>query len=52
MVALPLSLFLFRALRTRLNAEIDAASADRRAQREKLRAELRGTDGDRADPAA
>lgn len=44
-VALPLSLFLFRALRTRLNGEIDAAGAGRRAQREKLRAELRGTDG-------
>jgi membrane protein implicated in regulation of membrane protease activity len=41
-VALPLSLIVFRSLRTRLNREIEAATAIRRAQRDRLRAELRG----------
>ena len=41
-VALPLSLIVFRPLRTRLNSEIEAATATRRAQRDRLRAELRG----------
>jgi membrane protein implicated in regulation of membrane protease activity len=41
-VALPLSLIVFRPLRTRLNREIGAATATRRAQRDRLRAELRG----------
>ena len=41
-VALPLSLLLFRPLRARLNREIEVATAARRAQRERLRAELRG----------
>ncbi|MBE7163500.1 MAG: DUF4229 domain-containing protein, partial [Williamsia herbipolensis] len=40
-VALPLSLVLFRPLRARLNREIEVATAGRRAQRERLRAELR-----------
>lgn len=43
-VALPLSLVAFRPLRTRLNRELEAATATRRAHRERLRAELRGDD--------
>jgi Flp pilus assembly protein TadB len=41
-VSLPLSLIVFRPLRTRLNREIEAATATRRAQRDRFRAELRG----------
>ena len=41
-IALPLSLVLFRGLRTRLALEIDAATAERRERRQRLRAELRG----------
>ena len=41
-VALPLSLVLFRGLRARLAREADAATAERRGRREQLRAELRG----------
>jgi hypothetical protein len=41
-VALPLSLVLFRGLRARLAREADAATAERRERRERLRAELRG----------
>ena len=41
-IALPLSLVAFRGLRARLTVELDAATADRRARRERLRAELRG----------
>jgi ABC-type bacteriocin/lantibiotic exporter with double-glycine peptidase domain len=47
-VALPLSLLLFRPLRARVNRELAAAGAGRRAQKERLRAELRG---DPASPA-
>lgn len=41
-IALPLSLVLFRGLRARLAVEVDAATAERRARRDALRAELRG----------
>ena len=41
-VALPLSLVLFRGLRARLAREADAATAERRERRDRLRAELRG----------
>jgi hypothetical protein len=41
-IALPLSLVLFRGLRTRLAVEVDAATAERRERRQRLRAELRG----------
>jgi ABC-type bacteriocin/lantibiotic exporter with double-glycine peptidase domain len=41
-VALPLSLLFFRPLRARLNRELAAAGAGRRAQRDRLRAEFRG----------
>lgn len=41
-VALPLSLVVFRGLRARLAAEIEALTAERRERRERLRAELRG----------
>lgn len=40
--SLPLSVVLFRGLRARLARETEAATATRRAQRERLRAELRG----------
>lgn len=41
-VALPLSLFVFKGLRTRVAAGLDAKQAERRAERERLRAQLRG----------
>ena len=40
--SLPLSVLLFRGLRARLARETEAATATRRTQRERLRAELRG----------
>lgn len=49
-LALPLSVVLFRPLRNRMNAEIDAAGRDRRARRERLRAELRGDRPSAAGP--
>jgi hypothetical protein len=49
-VALPLSLFLFRGLRARVAIGLNERGARRRAQREELRAQLRGdrTSGDTA----
>ncbi|MFD1146852.1 DUF4229 domain-containing protein [Saccharothrix hoggarensis] len=41
-VALPLSLFAFPGLRTRVAQGLEARQAARRAEREKLRAQLRG----------
>lgn len=41
-VALPLSLVLLPGLRARMNAGFRAAGARRRAERERLRAQLRG----------
>lgn len=41
-VALPLSLVTLRGLRARMNAGLRAAGAQRRAERERLRAQLRG----------
>lgn len=41
-VALPLSLVLLPGLRTRVNAGLNAAGARRSAERERLRAQLRG----------
>jgi hypothetical protein len=41
-VALPLSLVLLARLRTRVNAGLRAAGGRRRAERDRLRAELRG----------
>lgn len=41
-VSLPLSLFVFRGLRLRVNAGITEATERRRAERERLRAQLRG----------
>lgn len=41
-VALPLSLVLLPGLRARINAGLDAAGARRRAERGRLRAQLRG----------
>lgn len=44
-VALPASLFVFKGLRLRVAAGLDEHQAKRRAEREKLRAELRGDEG-------
>lgn len=41
-VALPLSLVVLSGLRTRMNAGLRAAGARRRAERDRLRAQLRG----------
>ncbi|WP_367134628.1 DUF4229 domain-containing protein [Saccharothrix sp. HUAS TT1] len=41
-VALPLSLFVFSGLRTRVAQALDEKQSLRRAEREKLRAQLRG----------
>ncbi|MDR6596963.1 MULTISPECIES: DUF4229 domain-containing protein [Saccharothrix] len=41
-VALPLSLFVFKGLRTRVAQGLEAKQAVRRAERDRLRAELRG----------
>lgn len=41
-VALPLSLVLLRPLRTRVTAGLQVAGARRRAERDRLRAQLRG----------
>jgi uncharacterized membrane protein len=44
-VALPASLFLFKGLRQRVAVGLNERQAQRRAEREKLRAELRGDEG-------
>jgi hypothetical protein len=44
-VALPASLFLFKGLRERVAAGLNARQAMRQAERDKLRAELRGDEG-------
>ena len=44
-VALPLSMVLFKGLRVRLDAAIAVSGARRSAEREALRARLRGEDG-------
>jgi len=44
-VALPASLFLFKGLRERVAAGLNERQAVRQAEREKLRAELRGDEG-------
>ncbi|WP_245822757.1 DUF4229 domain-containing protein [Lentzea waywayandensis] len=44
-VALPASLFIFKGLRQRVATGLDAHQAARRAEREKLRSELRGDEG-------
>jgi hypothetical protein len=49
-VALPLSLFLFRGLRGRVAAGLNERGAARRAERDKLRAQLRG-DNPSSDPS-
>lgn len=49
-VALPLSMVLFKGLRTRLDTAIAVAGGRRSAEREALRARLRG-DSDSGDPA-
>jgi len=41
-VALPLSLFVFKGLRNRVAEGLEAKQAVRRAERERLRAQLRG----------
>ncbi|MEU5691492.1 DUF4229 domain-containing protein [Actinosynnema sp. NPDC020468] len=41
-VALPLSLFLFKGLRARVAQGLEVKQAERRAEREKLRSQLRG----------
>jgi len=41
-VAMPLSLFLFKGLRMRVADDLNERGAARRAERDKLRAELRG----------
>ncbi|HEX2297292.1 MAG TPA: DUF4229 domain-containing protein, partial [Pseudonocardiaceae bacterium] len=43
-LVLPLSLVLFRPLRTRVAAGLQEAGERRRAERDRLRAQLRGTD--------
>ncbi|MFC7449252.1 DUF4229 domain-containing protein [Rhodococcus daqingensis] len=48
-IALPLSLVLFGKLRTRVNEEISAVDAKRRADRDDLRAKLRGDGSGDAD---
>ncbi|WP_245777533.1 DUF4229 domain-containing protein [Lentzea xinjiangensis] len=44
-VALPASLFLFKGLRQRVATGLNARQAVRRAERDKLRSELRGDEG-------
>ena len=44
-VALPASLFLFKGLRQRVAVGLNERQAKRQAEREKLRAELRGDEG-------
>ncbi|MFI6098812.1 DUF4229 domain-containing protein [Lentzea sp. NPDC051213] len=44
-VALPASLFLFKGLRQRVAAGLNERQAVRQAERDKLRAELRGDEG-------
>ncbi|MCG8925705.1 DUF4229 domain-containing protein [Lentzea sp. CC55] len=44
-VALPASLFLFKGLRQRVAAGLNEHQAARRAERDKLRSELRGDEG-------
>lgn len=44
-VALPASLFLFKGLRSRVATGLNARQAARRAERDKLRSELRGDEG-------
>lgn len=44
-VALPVSLFLFKGLRQRVAVGLNERQAARRAERDKLRAELRGDEG-------
>lgn len=44
-VALPASLFVFKTLRERVAAGLNARDAVRKAERDKLRAELRGDEG-------
>ncbi|HEX7302121.1 DUF4229 domain-containing protein [Lentzea sp.] len=44
-VALPASLFVFKGLRERVAAGLNERQAERRAQRDKLRSELRGDEG-------
>lgn len=44
-VALPLSMVLLRALRVRVSAGLAAAGARRRAERDRLRSQLRGEQG-------
>jgi hypothetical protein len=44
-VALPASLFLFKGLRQRVAAGLNEKQAVRQAERDKLRAELRGDEG-------
>jgi hypothetical protein len=51
-VALPLSMVLFRGLRARLDAELAETRERRAAERAALRARLRGDDGEGGDDAA
>ena len=51
-VALPLSMVLFKGLRVRLDAAIAVSGARRSAEREVLRARLRGEDGPVSGDAA
>jgi len=51
-VALPLSMVLFRGLRARLDAELAETRERRAAERAALRARLRGDDGEGRDDAA
>jgi hypothetical protein len=44
-VALPLSMVLLRSLRVRVSAGLAAAGARRRAERDRLRSQLRGEQG-------
>ncbi|MFC3892180.1 DUF4229 domain-containing protein [Lentzea rhizosphaerae] len=44
-VALPASLFIFKGLRQRVAAGLNEHQAARRAERDKLRSELRGDEG-------
>jgi hypothetical protein len=44
-VALPASLFIFKGLRERVATGLDARQAVRKAERDKLRSELRGDEG-------
>ncbi|MFD9699314.1 DUF4229 domain-containing protein [Lentzea sp. NPDC059081] len=44
-VALPASLFVFKGLRERVAVGLNERQAERRAQRDKLRSELRGDEG-------